>query len=425
MRILWLCNIILPPVALKMGLKPSDKEGWILGAAGALSESGEHRLGIAFPVPRARDGFRLSEKGTEYYGFYEDTAHPEVYDPLLVDRLKAVTDDFKPDIVHIFGTEYPHTLAMTKVMKACPGKVLIGLQGVMNVYKDHYFDGLPDRVIKRVTFRDLVKRDSVIRQQRKFALRAENEVKALKNAVNVTGRTAFDRKAAEDINPDIVYHFMNETLRKEFYVLPEGETVKEPFSVFISQGNYPIKGAHYMLEALHLLKPEFPSARLYIAGDDITRHGTLKEKLKLSSYGRYLLELTEKYDLKDCVVFTGSLNAADFRERLLRSSVYVCPSSIENSPNSLGEAMLLKVPCVAARVGGIPSIFDDGRDGILYEAGDVKGLKEAVARIWRDPDLAAEFTDHARRHALVTHDAKSNFGRLTEIYTRIQESGEQ
>ena len=422
MRILWLCNIILPPVAVKMGLKPSDKEGWVSGAAGAFAGSDEYKLGIAFPVPRTHDGFRLSEGGVDYYGFYEDTGHPENYDPVLPDRLQVIVDEFKPDVVHIFGTEYPHTLAMTKVFHDDPGKILIGLQGILEVYKDHYFDGLPDRVVKRVTFRDLVRKDSLVTQQKKYALRAVNEVAALKGAVNVTGRTAFDKNTAMSINPGLKYHFMNETLRSAFYDLPEEPPVKEPWSIFISQGNYPIKGAHYMLEALHLLKVEFPSARLVIAGDNITRHETFKDKLKLSSYGKYLLELIDKYELKECVVFTGSLSAKEYRERLLRATVFVCPSTIENSPNSLGEAMLLKVPCVAARVGGIPSIFDDGRDGIIYEPGNVQALKEAIAKIWRDPDLATEYAEHARAHALETHDARTNVDRLKDIYRMIMGS---
>ena len=52
------------------------------------------------------------------------------------------------------------------------------------------------------------------------------------------------------------------------------------------------------------------------------------------------------------------------KDRFLKSHMYLCPSAIENSPNSLGEAMLLGVPCVAADVGGISSIFENGKDGI-------------------------------------------------------------
>ncbi|MCR4727454.1 MAG: glycosyltransferase family 4 protein, partial [Lachnospiraceae bacterium] len=302
--------------------------------------------------------------------------------------------------------------------KETPDRVLVGIQGVMEICKDHFFDGVPGRVINRVTFRDFLKKDSLKEQREKYAQRAENEVMALKLIGNVTGRTPFDREFTAKVNLDAKYFFMNETLRKDFYGKSAGEDV-EPFSIFLSQGNYPIKGAHFMIMALSELKKDFPDARVYIAGDNITRHKSLKDRIRLSSYGKYLLELIKKYDLWDSVVFTGSLSAEKYAERLMRSSVFVCPSTIENSPNSLGEAMLLSVPCVAARVGGIPGIFDDGKDGILYTPGDVAALCDGIAKIWTDAEARESFVKSAKEHAERTHDPKANFLRLTEIYKEI------
>lgn len=124
------------------------------------------------------------------------------------------------------------------------------------------------------------------------------------------------------------------------------------------------------------------------------------------------------------------------RDRYLKSSLFVCCSSVENSPNSLGEAMLLGVPCVSADVGGISSIFTGDEDGILYMgfAGDktpeggageeeleaVSGrLAEAVIRMWRDPGKRDEYCRNARAHALRTHDRERNYQKLVEIYEKI------
>lgn len=422
MKVLWLCNIILPKAAAVMGLKASNKEGWLSGASAAAEKGGEFELGICFPVGKENDGF-FFEDGVKYYGFYEDTSHPESYDPSLEDRLSSIVDKFDPDIVHIFGTEFPHTRAMAEVMKDRPERILIGMQGIVAACADHYLDGLPERVINRVTFRDLVKKDSLKIQKEKFALRAENETAALEAAGNVTGRTPFDREYTSKVNPEAKYHFMNETLRAEFYehALAAGAERKdaEPHSVFLSQGNYPLKGAHMMIKAFAELKKKYPDAKLYIAGDNVTKHESLREKLALASYDKYLLELIKGLSLEGSVVFTGNLSVSQYIDRLSKCSVFVCPSSVENSPNSLGEAMMLGVPCVASNVGGIPGIFEGGRDGILYEYSDTDALVTAVSEMFDDEAKAYGYAKNASVHALATHDPSANYSRLVEIYREI------
>lgn len=421
MRILWLCNIILPSVAGMLNLKPSNKEGWLSGICDAVKQKKDFELGVCFPVPREFDGFFEMIDGISYYGFWEDTAHPEKYDEGLEKSLLDIVEDFKPDVVHIFGTEYPHTLAMCRIMKEHRNRVLVGIQGILEIYKDHYFDGLPQRVIDRVTFRDFLKKDSLKKQQEKYALRAKNEVEAVKLAGNFTGRTPFDKNFVSKTNPEARYFFMNETLRKEFYEGCWSKNRVQKHSIFLSQGNYPIKGLHTMLEAVNLLKKKYDDIQVYVAGDVITAHKSLKEKIKISSYGKYILELIRKYSLESNVVFTGGLDAKGIKEKLLSCSVFVCPSSIENSPNSLGEAMILGTPCVCSNVGGVPGIFNSGKDGLMFENTDFKGLSDCVENIWSNDVLADEYSKNASEHARITHDPGTNYQRLLDIYGEITE----
>ncbi len=421
MKILWLCNIILPKIAHSLNLKASNKEGWLSGIAATVEKSHEFDLAVCFPVPKQYDGYKETIDGIKYYGFYEDTVHPDIYDESLEVSLKNIKEDFKPDVIHIFGTEYPHTLAMCRVNKDTPKKLLIGLQGVMDIYKDHYFDGLPEYVIKRATFRDILKKDSLIKQQKKFAIRALNEVKALKIAGNITGRTPFDLEFSVNTNPDSKYHFLNETLRPEFYEGAWDIDTCKAHSIFLSQGNYPIKGLHTMLEALNKILKKFQDTEVRIAGDIITGQETLKDKIKISSYGKYILELIKKYDLKEHVTFVGNLDAEGIKKELLNANLFVCPSSIENSPNSLGEAMILGVPCIASNVGGISGIFKSDIDGLMFENTDSEGLYDAVIRFFKDQSLLLDASEHASMHAHITHNPDANYKRLLEIYGAIYE----
>ena len=420
MKILWLCNIILPAVSNELNLKASNKEGWLSGICDAVSKEKNFKLAICFPVPKKYAGLKWVINEIAYYGFYEDTKHPEKYDEKLEGQLKNIVDDFEPDLVHIFGTEYPHTLAMCKCIEDRPRiKSLIGFQGILDIYKHHYFDGLPDSVINCVTFRDFIKRDSLRIQQKKYALRAINEVEAVKKAQHVTGRTPFDKGFSEKVNPDAEYHFLNETLRKEFYQGEWKYDKCEKHSIFLSQGNYPIKGLHVMLEALDMLKYAYDDIKLYVAGDNVTKTETLKDKIKLSAYGKYLLKLIKEYELEDRVVFLGSIDASQIKKQLLNSNVFVCPSTIENSPNSLGEAMILGVPSITSNVGGISGIFERDIDGLMFDNCEAGDLAKCIDDLFKDVPLQIKFSSAASLHAKKTHNSQNNYRRLVEIYEKI------
>lgn len=62
---------------------------------------------------------------------------------------------------------------------------------------------------------------------------------------------------------------MNETLRPEFYEGRWDLNGVEPHSIFISQGDYPLKGFHFVLQAMPKILKEYPDAKLYVAGKSI------------------------------------------------------------------------------------------------------------------------------------------------------------
>lgn len=438
MRILWVCNIVLPVVAKHLNMEVSNKEGWLTGLSQQIlkkGESNEITLAVACPIPEGEPGFKCEVpaygKTLLSYGFCEDVSHPENYSEQLELQIKEIVEDFKPDVVHCFGTEFGHTLAVSKV---CPKeKVLVGIQGLCKLYAEAYLADLPEKVIRRVTFRDFLKKDNISLQKEKFIARGKREVEVLRGIGNVTGRTWIDKAFSLECNGELKYFFMNETLRSSFY---EGQwewSKCEKYSMFLSQGDYPIKGLHYMLKAMPDILEQYPEAKVYVAGNSIVRYGNFMNRLKVSSYGKYIMKLIRDYGLKDKVIFLGRLNEQEMKESLLKSNLFVCPSVIENSPNSLGEAMLLGVPCVSAMVGGIKSIFTEEKDGIGYpgygadeyrdvqdkESAQAANLAAAVCRMFENEEKMREYTSAAREHAKNTHDGVKNYERLVEIYKEM------
>ena len=438
MRVLWICNIMLPCIAEKLGREVNNKEGWLTGLMDAVlthnASDMEHavQLGIAFPVAKdqnyLQDALVINEDyDVPFYGFRENVLTAEQYDVSMEADMTKILGHFKPDIVHCFGTEYPHTLAAIKCFGR-PQRTLVGIQGLCRVYATGYMANLPKKVQEKVTFRDWLKKDSLKKQKQKYEDRGQWELAAVQGTGHVTGRTHWDKFWTGKWNPNAAYHVMQETLRKEFYSGKWSLDTCDPHSLFLSQGDYPIKGLHYMLQAMPRILEEFPDAKVYVAGNSVLRSKNIMGRLKISSYGIYLEKLIRDYKLEGKVVFLGKLNGQQMKEAYLKSQAFVCPSTMENSPNSLGEAMILGVPVVTTDIGGITTMIgpDEGTiyEGFRVELSDEPGqfelissrLAEAVIYSFQNPKEASMRAEKARAHANKTHNGDVNNKRLLEIY---------
>lgn len=209
--------------------------------------------------------------------------------------------------------------------------------------------------------------------------------------------------------------FNNETLRDEFYTGEWSLDNCEPHSIFCSQAHVPLKGLHLLLQALAIVRKRHPDVKLYVGRKD---YGRIPLPAR-NAYERYIHRLLRENDLYDHVVFTGSLNAQQMKERYLKSQVFVLPSSIENSPNSLGEAMLLGVPCIASDVGGVRCLMTHSVEGLIYPADDPHLLAYDICEMFAHPEKAAQMARAGREHAGKTHDAQKNLEILHQIYTEI------
>lgn len=188
-RVLWVCNIMLPAIAQASGLPYSNREGWLSGIfERVLQKEAPFELGVCFPimgeVAGMHDG-KVSLQGVACYGFAEDLGHPEQYDERMEGRFQEILQDFQPDILHIFGTEFPHSLAAVRAFGK-PEQTLIGIQGLCSEIAKVYMAGVPEKVQRQVTFRDLIRKDSIRQQQEKFVLRGQNEIKAIQGCGNIT-----------------------------------------------------------------------------------------------------------------------------------------------------------------------------------------------------------------------------------------------
>lgn len=428
MKVLWLINAPIPALCERAGLPVQVKEGRIDGLYNSLmalvkENELDFELAIAFPQFVKKETIEGELDGNAFYGFYKEEDKPYKYNMSVEDRLKDIIDKVNPDVVHIAGTEYDHAAAMVRAFNK-PDRTVVSIQGLTSVYARHYMADLPVSVRYGFTFRDILKVDNLFFDRRKYYKRGALEKETIRGAGHIIGRTDWDNICTRLINQNANYHYCSEILRKDFY---DGKrwSVNEcdKHTIFVSQGYYPIKGLHYMLEALNDIRKFYPDVKLRVAGGVSLNDKGFKNKLKQKNYQRYLSKLIKKYDLGECVEFLTPLKSDEMKKMYLKSNVFVSPSSIENSPNSLGEAMMLGVPCVSSLVGGVGNMLVNGVEGFTYQHDAPYMLAYYVMKIfdWQDnkKNELISMTDAAHLHALTLFNRRENAQRMLDIYGGI------
>lgn len=407
MRVLWITNIVFPVPARELKMPFPIYGGWMPSSLEALRKL---KPDVEFAVATVYNGRELKVIHNEDVAYYmlpsrgDNTRYNKSLEPIWL----KVQNDFRPDIVHIHGTEYAHGLAY---IRACGAdNVCLSIQGLVSDIAWYYYAGMSCKdILKNITIRDILRRDTIFQQKRKFQKRGEIEEEYIRSVYHIIGRTSWDKAHIWAINPDAKYHFCNETLRPTFYNHKWEYDKCEKHTIFLSQASYPIKGLHKVLEAMPLILRHFPDTKIKIAGSSIVD----KPFYRITGYGKYICSMVKKLNLEDVVYFLGTLSEEQMCKQYLKANVFVCPSSIENSPNSLGEAQILGLPCLSAFVGGTMDMMQGCEQG-LYRFDDVAMLAAKVCMIFSDDTQIK--TDLSE----IRHNSIRNSTRLICIYNNIQ-----
>ena len=119
------------------------------------------------------------------------------------------------------------------------------------------------------------------------------------------------------------------------------------------------------------------------------------------------------------VTLAGVATAAQLVDAMGHASMYIHPSYIDNSPNSVCEAQLLGAAVVATSVGGVPSLIEDGQTGFLVRKGNHEEMAERIVAMYRNKELLRRVGRQARAVALERHDRAKIAADLLEIYRKI------
>jgi glycosyltransferase involved in cell wall biosynthesis len=333
---------------------------------------------------------------------------------------QRIVSETAPELIHVHGSEFLYGLLQEG--SPVPRPQVVSIQGILDGYWPFCGGGLsvPDMLRFR-TLRDWIRFDGMLEQSWRMRQRAEQvEARALAAARHVIGRTDWDREHMRRLAPRAVYHHGDEALREAFHAAPAWTIAGvRRHSVYASAASIPLKGFHHLLEAASMLKGDFPGLRIRVALPVFATPGSLGARLRETGYAPYLRNRIRALGLREIVDPLGELDEAGVAAELGSAHAFVLPSLIENSPNSLAEAMVVGTPSVVSCVGGVPSMARDGESALFFGAGDPTHLALQLRRLFTDDALAMRLSGEARRVARPRHDPATVARQIVGIYEDI------
>ncbi|PKM10284.1 MAG: glycosyl transferase family 1 [Gammaproteobacteria bacterium HGW-Gammaproteobacteria-3] len=148
---------------------------------------------------------------------------------------------------------------------------------------------------------------------------------------------------------------------------------KDAPHLIITRNLEAIYGIKIALEAIASLKQQYPEIKLSIAGS-----GPQKEELQ---------QLTQQLGIAENVIFTGKLAPETIAELYQSADIMLNPTTVDNMPNSVLEALASGVPVVSTDVGGIPYIVKDGVTALLTKVDDAFFMAAQINRLLNDTAL--------------------------------------
>lgn len=141
----------------------------------------------------------------------------------------------------------------------------------------------------------------------------------------------------------------------------------------------PEKGLMYLIKAIPRVAKVFPSISVMIVGED---QGIQKD----------LMKAAEKLKVEKIVHFLGPKFGHELARTYRKTRLFVLPSLYETFGLAVLEAMATGLPVVATRVGGIPELVEEGRNGVLVGPGDHETLAEAIIGLLSDFELSLKIS---------------------------------
>ena len=204
MKVLWLINITLPFISKYYNESITNSGGWLVNLSKQVPN--ENELVICYPSKVERVDTIDSVK---CYGVVVGADETKIRS--MVDTFKRILVNEVPNVIHVWGTEHLHSYAMVQAAKQCEmlEHLVVSIQGLVSIYEKHYMASLPWYAQIKTSVRDIIRRDTLITQQKNMKKRGQFEKLILEEVHHVIGRTSWDKTCSKLANETVKYHFNN------------------------------------------------------------------------------------------------------------------------------------------------------------------------------------------------------------------------
>lgn len=419
MRVLWITNIPIAEHRKMLGLPLSQSGGWIEAAYSSIKEHDDIVLGVA--TTYGVDKLMTSLEGHNHFYVLpcEGDRSKDISDlPRNQVVWKSVIEEFKPEIIQLWGTEFSHGLCALKVAKDIPSVVYI--QGVMKELYHHFFDGMTTfERLRSTTLRSLIKREDYWSSRKKYEKRVQIERSIIEHSKNIIVENDWCASQYRAIAPGCnVFKSLLpvNNVFKQYQWTPEAMM---PHTIFTTAGTNTIKGHHILLKALAIIKKSYPDVKVYEPGENYYFEKSFRRRLMRDSYINHLLRLEKRLGLEGSVVRLGRLIPEQMAEWMQKCNVFVMPSVIENHSSTLIEAMMVGAPCVSAYVGGISDYFVDGENGFFYRSEEPEMLAYRVMELFSSIDKCSALSAAAKEKTIVARSSLDISNDFKNIYSVV------
>ena len=416
MRVIWILNSPIGRISDVLQLSHAQSGTWIDEAMNALLNSDEDVKLSVLTTASIKEIRRKTEGRVEYVCLNvgrcpRGTSTPKSKLNTWVSEIRRIN----PDLIHIWGTEYSIGYDLAKKIKDIP--IVYRIQGAINAISKYPNGNLPVRKMKKeLLFFDRLKANKYNKDSRFMEKQAEMELKMIQESAGIFSDNEWAVMQYHMKLSDVPVYFDQLPIRKVFFENTWKLDEAIPHSLFCLAGRTAYKGLHQAIEAVALLKEEFPDLLLRIPGSIASRN---PKWLFEPTYITYLRKLIEKYGLEKNVEFLGALTSEQMAEYMLQSQVFIMPSVIENESATLREAMTMGMPVVSAFAGDIYEVVVHGETGFLYRYEEYEQLAYFIKTLFNDTKFAVEMGQKASQF-LKEKYANHDYGKiLCDIYAKV------